>query len=840
MSIGAALVGIYEGFEQSDDKYRSRRIDNLKAVREYKELFPEWEPQDLTDYMTGLARDPYEMSQLPKKDVLQGMYDEKMRNRKIEIEANEHTIWQRGQEQSRSFDDALQRQYAMGVFGQAAIDKARAETAPGLHEKYDTYTTGLNTDEHEKTFKLNRVKTVQDALASAGIIDPDKAKEWMTANNIRPEIASLVQASAQQKWDNQQDEVATSVFNEARNDPSIRLAFGSNDPEYQKNGQMALDALAQNARLKDTTQLKARLKTWFDGTSGAYNKQSDDKAVQDAVALINSDPDLKKALSSKDTAVRDAAITRAQSYGAGRNLHDPTRFEEIIKIVTGSISTIGRSERSEAEVKAFGKRLEQISSAVSAMPADAANTTAILKLQMDQAVIELGLDRNDPAISAMMNTASQIADLGHSDTVSIAEKEKIKAFNQSIIERLPALAAAFSAGGPEAAKQFMGIMRSAIGVDPEAVKTEAAHGAALASAGAEDAGHKQWIIDKKARVATLVSSAAKHYSNLQGSLSSSAKLLTSVIDPSGKKSDIMRIQEQLGGIFSEINQRGVVTNVQLAQSIIVEKYGDALKSGNAPAYQDIAADVVATLSNRTDGHHFIKGTPTTLAAKQEAAYMRAFGDYMSADDYMAQVNQLPDQITPVSELEAMISNGQIKNRRELQIAISSIMEGYTQSSAFLSRPTEHPSSIGSPTTLDKSRIAFASSEIEKSARAIKKFDQTYEFPAEKQATASKQREAKAAERRVLKINKKRVNFGRDTVESVDIRPDQMTAFYRFIKTVEPGSGTEELSDERFKELAMTHFPNIEQDTAWGTNGRSTVIEKLRDRYLLYRAALAEK
>ena len=190
------IGGLQEGINESDDRYQTKRLNNLRAYQTWRELFPTASMSDHQNFINNLAGgDRYLRGQLPSVEAIEAYDKERKRKRKLAEEERQFQRVTRQLQMDTSMNQMIDELATKGVgvddiestiLGRFAPD---SELRKMFETKFSSNRPALNARvnlaaQNHATKIYNILKDVTDAKERQSILESFGIKKDSTINKI--------------------------------------------------------------------------------------------------------------------------------------------------------------------------------------------------------------------------------------------------------------------------------------------------------------------------------------------------------------------------------------------------------------------------------------------------------------------------------------------------------------------------------------------------------------------------------------------------------------------------------------------------------------------------------
>lgn len=274
---------IQQGMNDSDDRYQTKRLNNLKLYNLWKQSFPTAPISAHQDYLNSLSgNDRWLKKQLPSNEALMAFDAERARKRKLAEADRQYTEMIRKMEVqnkiSTMLDDVTSTGVGLEQVNKTMLSRLGADSPLGkmYQERYANNQAGLNA--RISTGRLNKVNAI---VKQIGPLKLDESQVKLQLNNMgiqenNPIFKGVVSAMGRQEAMRVETKQQAALVKMVQSPSVARAAMGGSSQEVMK-------ALKQQQSLYGVTIPDATLQVQADNAVANFDE---DKFVIDRASKM--------------------------------------------------------------------------------------------------------------------------------------------------------------------------------------------------------------------------------------------------------------------------------------------------------------------------------------------------------------------------------------------------------------------------------------------------------------------------------------------------------------------------------------------------------------------------
>lgn len=285
------MDGILGGINESDDRYRRKRMDNIEQFRAYRDLFPD---QDAGGYMKFIEElsdgDRFLRGGLPGQKAVDAMVKKREQDVAYQDQQRQHQGVKMEFETNSLMDQALDKAINQYDDPLEVIDAATnmlPETLRGdARKRWGKGGVSRMIQTRQAEIGLNWATK----LNGLGISDVGAARDFLKSQNVPQGVQALAIDVVQRNASNRYSQKRDAFLQTVASDPNIQYGFASGDPALIKQAEEAVANRAAMMGFSDTSQILADTRSWFGATGQLSNAAAIPKATETYIKTVYQDP----------------------------------------------------------------------------------------------------------------------------------------------------------------------------------------------------------------------------------------------------------------------------------------------------------------------------------------------------------------------------------------------------------------------------------------------------------------------------------------------------------------------------------------------------------------------
>lgn len=253
MSFASAFNRINQGYREREQEYTGMREANMRAFREFTQLFPDANPADYASFRQGLANgNPWLERQLPGDDVIKSLVQRQQQKRKLEEEDRAWQKLQRNQATVKTFNDALAEAATKAPDEASAFAMAQGLVAPELREQFVKWGQSQPVGSLVQRAAQERAMRDIQTLAALGADNAEAYRQSIISTGGDPNsLAAKMAMNMVQVRDRKRAEEKASAFRTSvLSNPQITNLLASGSDEATAAARQLIEQLAAVQGLK--------------------------------------------------------------------------------------------------------------------------------------------------------------------------------------------------------------------------------------------------------------------------------------------------------------------------------------------------------------------------------------------------------------------------------------------------------------------------------------------------------------------------------------------------------------------------------------------------------------